>query len=529
MKRWNGWGEETVTYPLPPDGLKFLNARVGPSKPPRDATLDDVVAKVPDSKLTGHLLIRCDAAERVRHARGQSFPDWVATRTATVDTFPDGVAHPANDAEVRELLEHARKVGAAVIPYGGGTSVVGHINPMRGDRPVLTVSMDRMTRLRDLDERSQLATFDAGVTGPALEEALRAHNYTLGHYPQSFEYSTLGGWIASRSSGQESAHYGRIEKMFAGGRVLTPLGDLVMHPFPASAAGPDLREMFLGSEGRMGIISQATVRVEPRPEREMFRAVFFPDWNSAFAAAREIAQERVAYSMLRVSTANETTTMLALAGHKRLTSALEWVLSVRGAAKDKCMMLLGFCGDHGTVDVARRRGLAIVRKHDGIHVGRLVGQHWIKSRFRAPYLRNALWDAGYAIDTLETATTWSRVPNVLEAIETSLRGALNDEAERAHVFTHLSHVYPTGSSIYTMYVFRIGATPEQTLDRWKKLKGAASRAIVEHEATISHQHGVGLDHLPYLVGEKGKLGMGALQATMKYWDPKGMMNPGKLC
>ncbi len=528
MRRWNGWGDETVAYPLPEGAKAFLEARVGKPRPARDASFDEVVRKVPKSDLSGHLLISCDAAERVRHARGQSLPDWLALRSGSIDRFPDGVAHPADDEEVASLLDHAKHSGARVIPYGGGTSVVGHVNPPADDGPVLTMHLDRLGRLRDFNQQSHLATFGAGIQGPDLEAALRKRGFTLGHYPQSFEYSTLGGWIATRSSGQESARYGRIEELFAGGTVVTPRGEMVLPPFPASAAGPDLREMVLGSEGRLGIITQATLRVRPRPEREWFRAVFFPDWSEAFAAARRIAQERIGYAMMRVSTPRETETMLALAGHKRLSNALEWMLALRGAANDKCMMLLGFVGDHAYVAQARRYALAIARSHGGIHIGRLVGEQWIKSRFRAPYLRNTLWETGYAVDTLETATTWDRVPNVVDDIERALQGALQDTGEKVHVFSHLSHVYETGSSVYTSYVFRVADDPAETLDRWRKLKDAASRAIVEAGGTISHQHGVGTDHMPYLGGEKGDVGLGAIRAVTEYWDPERVMNPGKL-
>ncbi len=527
MRRWNGWGDETVTYPLPDGAREFLESRLGKAIAPKDVSFDEVIRKVPKSELAGHLLVSCDAAERVRHARGQSFPDWLAVRTGMIDVFPSGVAHPASDGEVNSLLDFAKERGARVIPYGGGTSVVGHINP-QGDAPVLTLHMDRLSTVRNFDERNLLATFGAGIEGPALEGSLRTRGYTLGHYPQSFEYSTLGGWIASRSSGQESARYGRIEQMFVGGKVITPRGQLNLPCFPASAAGPDLKEMVLGSEGRMGIITEATVRVRRRPEREWFRAVFFPEWHNAFAAAQQIAQEHVGYAMMRVSTPNETETMLALAGHKHLTNALEWVLSMRGAASRKCMMLLGFVGNHADVSQARREALRIARSHGGIHVGRVVGQQWIKSRFRAPYLRNSLWDAGFAVDTLETAATWDRVPQVLEGIEQALMHALDDENEPVHVFTHLSHVYATGSSVYTTYVFRLAKDPETTMARWKKLKQAASDAIVTHQATISHQHGVGVDHIPYLTAEKGELGLGALKSIMNYFDPDGFMNPGKL-
>ena len=219
MKRWNGWGDEAVKHPLPDAAAQFLEERVGPPQPVPDAPLAAVVGQVPESRLTHHPAISTDPAERLRHARGHSLPDWVALRRGRIGVFPDGVAYPTSGEDVRALIDYAAQTGARLIPYGGGTSVVGHINPLVGDAPVLSVDLSRMNRLLHLDERTRLATFGAGVNGPNLEAQLRAHGLTLGHYPQSFEYSTLGGWIATRSSGQQSLHYGRIERLFAGGTL----------------------------------------------------------------------------------------------------------------------------------------------------------------------------------------------------------------------------------------------------------------------------------------------------------------------
>src|SRR5262249_39248517 len=210
-----------------------------------------------------------------------------------IDTAPDGVAFPESSQDVRDVLAFARGCGAAIVPYGGGTSVAGHVTPERGDVPTLTVSLARMRALMNLDEKSRLATFGAGVAGPDLESQLRAHGYTLGHFPQSFEYSTLGGWIVTRSSGQQSLRYGRIESLFAGGRIETPAGTLHIPTFPASAAGIDLREMILGSEGRAGIVTEAAVRVSALPQRESFEAIFFSNWDRGRACVTALAQARV--------------------------------------------------------------------------------------------------------------------------------------------------------------------------------------------------------------------------------------------
>lgn len=239
MKRWNGWGEETTIYPLPASADRYLGDLVGEGLHLEDARLEQALQAVPVSALASHPLISTDPEDRLRHARGQSLPDWIALRSGQVRAFPDGVAYPSTDAEVHDLLDFAKKTGAKVIPYGGGTSVVGHINPLPGGAPVLTMDLTRLKRLLALDETSHLATFEAGVTGPEIEKQLNPRGYTLGHFPQSFEFSTLGGWVVTRSSGQQSYHYGRIETLFAGGHIETPTGAMDLPVHPASAAGPD--------------------------------------------------------------------------------------------------------------------------------------------------------------------------------------------------------------------------------------------------------------------------------------------------
>jgi alkyldihydroxyacetonephosphate synthase len=528
MKRWNGWGDSSIKYPLPEKAGDFLAELVGSTAPPQDATLSEVVAKVSESRLPEHALINTDAEIRVKHARGQSFPDWVALRSGHIAAFPDGVTFPQTDAQIRMVLQFAQEHDIKLIPYGGGTSVVGHINPEPGDQPVLTVNLQRISRLRSLDSTSQLATFGAGVAGPNLEAQLRAKGYTLGHFPQSFEYSTLGGWIVTRSSGQQSRGYGRIEDLFAGGKLIAPVGKLTMPPFPASSAGPDLRQVVLGSEGRLGIVSEATVRVTPMPEKEVFHAVFFPDFATGKTAVRHIIQSGLPLSMLRLSTGVETETTLKLAGHEMLIATLERLLSMRGVDVGKAMLLMGFTGKRAIVNAARNEAINIAKANGGVHIGQQFGNQWIKGRFRTPYLRNALWEMGYGVDTLETAVTWHSVDKMLQAIETALHTAMAGFDERIHVFTHLSHMYPTGCSIYTTYLYRLASDPEENLHRWRAMKTAASNAIVQHGGTISHQHGVGKDHKPYLLAEKGELGINTLINLAQQFDPQGLMNPGTL-
>jgi alkyldihydroxyacetonephosphate synthase len=320
MRHWNGWGNENSEYAITLDdgARQVLGSLIGPAEPLPTATLAGVVDKVPPSRLPDHRLIETDAEVRVRHARGQSLPDVLEMRGGAVDTFPDGVAFPESSEEVRELLDYAVAQDIIVIPYGGGTSVVGHINPDAGDRPVLTIDLGRMNRMIDLDRDSQLATFGAGTPGPLLEQHLQREGYTLGHFPQSWELSTVGGWVASRSSGQQSLRYGRIEQMFAGGTVETQAGTLEIPTIPASSAGPDLREMIMGSEGRMGIITEVKVRVTPLPAAESFHVMFFPSWSDGAAAARNLVQDKVQLSMVRLSNEMETMTLLLSGDADRL-------------------------------------------------------------------------------------------------------------------------------------------------------------------------------------------------------------------
>lgn len=512
VKRWNGWGYEEVEAPIPVSAGNLLSQLAGPGGPRQDAQLEEVLGQVPESKLDPHPLIELEAEPRLRHARGQSLGDWLQLRYGRVDSFPDAVACPHHTDELRQILDYAHQRQALVIPYGGGTSVVGHLTPPPSEQPVLTVSLARMNQLLELDTDNQLATFQAGVAGPDLEATLRARGYTLGHFPQSFEFSTLGGWVVTRSSGQQSLGYGRIEDQFAGGLLLAPAGDLKMPCIPASAAGPDLRQLVMGSEGRMGVLAEATVRVRRQPDWEKFAAVLFPAWEPAQEVARKLARSELCLSMMRLSDAQETQVNLGLAGWK-----------VSGS---RCLMLMAFTSPSKmSVTRDRLRAWKVCMGQGGIPLPGPFGKAWKKNRFRGAYMRNSLWELGYAVDTLETCLRWSELKQAKAAIEAGIRGALG---EQSLVFSHLSHFYGSGCSLYTTYLFPLRQSYEEMVALWQAAKGAASAAIVEHQGTISHQHGVGLDHKPYLEAEKGSLGLKTLEGAFGVCDPQNRMNPGKL-
>ncbi|MGB1198661.1 MAG: FAD-binding oxidoreductase [Thalassotalea sp.] len=528
MRRWNGWGDESTSMDLPLSAEAFLTHLIGKGKRLNNAKLIDVIQTVPKTRLPEHPLVNINSEQRVRHAKGQSLPDWLAMHSGEIGCFPDGVCFPENRQDVKDILHYAKTHNVELIPYGGGTSVAGHINSVQSKRAILTVNMSRMNQLLNLDEESQIATFGAGTAGPMVEAQLLARGYTLGHFPQSFELSTIGGWIASRSSGQQSLRYGRIEQLFAGGNMETFDGSLNVPTFPASSAGPDLRELLLGSEGRLGILTEVKVRVSRIAEKEKFSVVFFPNWQSASQFCKEVVQQRISLSMLRVSNTIETQTQLKLAGHESSIKWLERYLSLRGCVNEKCMLTFGLTGSKKQISASKKQLASYIKRFKGVSTGELLGKKWQANRFRSPYLREALWQQGYVVDTFETATDWGNVNNLMAKVESAMRNGLKDEGENVHVFTHLSHVYSQGCSLYTTYVYRNGNSYLETLARWQKLKHQASQIIVNNAGTISHQHGVGKDHAPYLSVEKGELGMKVLENLVEHFDKNQQLNPGTL-
>ncbi len=406
MRRWNGWMDEGAAPPhVPAEARRLLEAEIGPGTPPTDADLADVIADLPASRLHEAPGFSLDPLDRIRHARGQSLPDWIALRSGRLGRAPDAVVRPADGAAVRDLFSLARDRGACLIPYGGGTTVVGGISPDPDDeRPAITVAMDGLAGLRTLDERSGLATFGAGTLGPDLEAALAPEGLTLGHFPQSWERSTVGGWVAARSAGQQSIGFGRIEALFAGGRLEAPSGTLTMPSHPASAAGPDLRQLVLGSEGRFGILTEATLRVVAKPPLEAVPSWFLPDWPRALEAAREVARAGLPLSMVRLLTPIETATTLALAGDGRGVRALRSYLRFRRIGPEPCLLIVAASGREKLVELAVREVGSIARGQGGTGVGGSIGRQWLRSRFRTP-------DSAMPCGTSATRSTPSRPPS----------------------------------------------------------------------------------------------------------------------
>lgn len=541
--RFNGWGLSRVGFDTrgrDAEVWRFVQDALGMPELPRTParSLDELALPEPALSATeleelGALVggaLRSDPFERAFHAYGKSYYDMLRIRAGRVANAPDAVIYPKDHDAVQRALAWAAERDVAVVPFGGGSSVVGGVESRRGDGQRATVTLDttEMRRMLELDETSHLATFETGIYGPELEEVLGARGYTLGHFPQSFEFSTLGGWIAARGSGQQSNRYGGAAKMLVGARLATPQGEWRTEPFPSSAAGPDLNHLVAGSEGVLGVITEATVKVREKAEARDFVSFLFRDFESGAEAVRAVTQAELPVATLRLSDVDETRFYGELRNVLEPSRAQQIGLEALGRVgfDEPCVLMVGFEGAATTVGRAWRSVLATCTKKGGLYVGRSPGRSWFSRRFSMPYFRDPLMDHGVGIDTLETSTTWTNVPRLYEAVSGAIRGALDDWGTPGILLAHISHTYSAGTSLYFTFLFPRDL--DDDVGQWKSVKGAASRAISEHGGTISHHHGVGTDHAPWIAPEKGELGVGLIEAAKERLDPKGVMNPGKL-
>ncbi|HXV04944.1 MAG TPA: FAD-binding oxidoreductase, partial [Solirubrobacterales bacterium] len=464
--------------------------------------------------------------DRARHATGRGYVDLARLRGGRLEAAPDAVLLPPDAAQVRRALEVCAAEEVAVVPFGGGTSVVGGVEPLRG-RHSRVVSLD-LARLRgvEVDRRSLTARLGAGLRGPEAEAALARNGVTLGHFPQSFEYATIGGFAATRSAGQASSGYGRFDALVDAVRLVAPAGELKTLDVPHSAAGPSLRELVLGSEGIFGVIPEVTVRVRPVPAVRRYEGWIAESFEAGAEIVRALAQGPGLPDVIRVSDEEETRASLALSGPRGLAAAL-FGGYLRARRRDGgALIVVGLEGDEESV--ARRRALTAraLRRGGAVYLGRAAGRSWERSRFQGPYLRDALMEMGAMVETLETAHTWSRLGELHRSVGAAIGDSLAAQGTPGLVLCHLSHAYADGASLYFTFVCRARRGAE--VEQWATVKRAASEAIVAGGGTITHHHGVGRDHAPYMEAEIGGAGVDVLRAVKERLDPTGIMNPEKL-
>jgi alkyldihydroxyacetonephosphate synthase len=527
--KWWGWGDPDRRLDLPPNAADALREELGvePGDAAEPVSLEQVslpeARPIPEAVRSAADEVLDGREDRLRRAAGRSYPDLVRLRAGALEWVPDAILRPSDAAAVEAVLGACAANGIAVVPYGGGTSVVGGLDAVRDGHDAV-VSLD-LARLRsvDLDATSLTATLGPGLSGPDAEAALGARGATLGHFPQSFEQGTIGGFAATRSAGQASSGYGRFDELVTSLELTAPSGRLRTRQTPHTAAGPALRELVLGSEGTLGAITEVSCRVRPAPQESHYEGWMAENFESGREIVRDLAQRHEAPDVLRLSDEEETRVSLDLAGNEGMQKrALDAYLSLR-RRQGGCLVI---CGWEGEVESVRRRrslGQTQLRLGGAVPLGSAAGRSWVRNRYNGPYLRDELMNLGVLVETLETAHTWSRLDELYRAVGGALRGALG---ERSIVMCHVSHAYPDGASLY--FTFFARARRGEELEQWRAAKTAACEAIVAAEGTITHHHAVGRDHAPYMRAEVGELGLDALRAVKERLDPAGIMNPGKL-
>jgi alkyldihydroxyacetonephosphate synthase len=511
------WGDPASAVELPESarglvdlafGLQDRPATTGATPPPPvldDGLLDKLRA------IVGREHVLVDDATRTLRTRGKSTPDLLRARAGDLSDAPDAVVRPDGHAEVEAVLAWAHEHRVAVVPFGGGTCVTGGLAARRdGFAGLVSLDLVRMKRLLAVDDVSMTATLQPGLRGPEAEALLAAHGLTLGHYPQSFEHASIGGFAATRSSGQSSAGYGRFDAMVVGLTAATPTGSLDLGSAPANAAGPDLRQLLLGSEGAFGVITSVTARVRPAPEVKAYEGWRWPSFDAGADAMRTLAQAGLLPTVLRLSDESETAINLADPS------------SIGGADDPGCLMITGYEGTAAQVAARRDAVTAALAGLGGTPLGTEPGEKWVQGRFHAPYLRDALLDHGVLVETLETATFWSDRERLYADVKAALTDVLG---EGVLVLCHVSHVYETGCSLYFTVAARQGDDP---IAQWQAAKAAASDAMIAAGATITHHHAVGTDHRPWFAEEVGEVGVRVLRAVKVELDPAGILNPGVL-
>jgi alkyldihydroxyacetonephosphate synthase len=544
--KWWGWGEESVEFthedkpalaPFLRDALGVDVTSAGVSAPPFERL------QVPDPDLPDALRaaleraadVSTSAHDRVAHARGKSLRDLVRQRRGELGRLPDAVVRPADEAGVEAVVRAVLEADAVLIPFGGGSSISGSLEPPAGEsRPVVSLDLSRLASVLDIDPVSRLARVQAGALGPDLERQLGERGWTLGHFPDSFTHSTLGGWIATRSSGMQSDRYGDIAELTRAVRVVTPAGVLATRPVPATSTGPSVREMVLGSEGRLGVITEATVHVRRLPAERIILGYLFPGWDEALTAMRDIAASEASPSVTRVSDAYETRFSFVTRKDPTVldrlkSAALKTYLSRRRGfdVGEMCLSFIGYEGTERHVAAQRKLTGKIVSRHGGVCIGASPGELYDQKKFDTPYIRDFLLDRGTLADVSETAAPWSALKPLYDAVMAAAREAFAELRVQGYIMCHLSHSYHAGACLYFTFAFepRPGGEP---LDQYTRVKSAIQQAFVDNGATLSHHHAVGTEHAEWLEQDLSAPGTAMLRALFDGVDPGRNLNPGKI-
>jgi len=499
-----------------------------PSVPDLASVSIPAAEEIPDeiSRIVGTENVYTGPEDRIRHSAGQSYLDLLEKRSGSISAAPDAVVVPPSAETIQPLLEACSRLGIAVVPFGGGTSVVGGIAPLRGEFGRV-ISLD-LVNLRgvEIDRRSLTARVGAGLRGPEAEALLGAEGFTIGHFPQSFEYATVGGFAATRSAGQSSSGYGRFDSLVSSIRMTTPAGNISTLDTPHTAIGPALREVIIGSEGIFGVIPDVDVRIRPSAEARRYEAWIAGGFEEGNEIIRSLVQADRLPTIARVSDESESEVNLTMALPSGVAGDLfRRYLKVRGRSQG-ALMIVGYEGTSDRIRSQRAETAKALRRGGAIFLGQGAGKGWEKGRFHGPYLREALMDRGVLVETFETSQQWSAHASLYGGVKAAVAAAMETRGMKGIVMCHLSHAYRDGASLY----FTVISSPGQGggAESWPVIKAAACAAIQAGGGTLSHHHATGRDHSPWVESEIGALGVEAIRALKERFDPAGIMNPGKL-
>jgi alkyldihydroxyacetonephosphate synthase len=545
MMKWWGWGDPNITFQMmdKPKLWPWIAHKLGVvSASPTVTPVDFSSIQIAPSRASSALLaeiseilalgqVSLDPLERLLHSYGKSFPDLLRVRSGRVARSPDAILFPESQQQVEALVRLAQQRHFCLIPFGGGTNIVGGINPeIEESRPIFTLSLRRMNRLISIDPVSHTAVIQAGALGPELEADLAKQGFSLGHYPDSFEYSTLGGWLATRSAGMQSDAYGRIEDMVISMKMVTPSGTLVTKTVPACSVGPDLNHLMIGSEGVLGVITEATMRVHKTPLVKDYRGFLFKSFENGVRGVQECLDRGFAPSMIRLQDSGESELAFNMKAPARgmagwMQNRVKDWLRMRGYG-EPCILIVGFEGTEEAISAARRSALRILKAHGGFSLGKSVGNTWSKDKFNIPYLRDYIMDYGCMADVAETSTVWSNVVPLYTGTVNAIKGRFQQEDGTGYIGCHISHTYPTGACLY--FTFAARQPKGNGLDHYYEYKRLVTDTIMRLGGSLSHHHAVGTEHRPWIEQELSPAGLQALHALKASLDPKAVLNPGKL-
>jgi alkyldihydroxyacetonephosphate synthase len=545
MMKWWGWGDPKVSFEMDdkPNLWPWIKKTLGienerPSLPIRreEIQLPQPTLNTPFlEEMRSHLQanqIQTDEDVRLLHSYGKSFPDLFRVRKGIVRNPPDVVIYPRKHDDVVTIIRAANKHDVTVIPFGGGTNIVGCVESTDNrKRMVVSLDMQQMNRLVAIDRNSLTATIEAGALGPKLEEDLENLGYNLGHAPDSFEYSTLGGWIATRSAGMQSDEYGRIEDMVIALKVVTPSGEIMTKHTPATSAGMDVNRFIIGSEGILGVITEATMRIHPAPEEKDYSGFLFKNFDDGTNAIHQCYQEGIMPTMFRFQDSGETELAMNMKSPKKgleaiITKGMKIYLKKKGYTAP-CIMVIGFEGRKEEIEFRKKRVLRIIKHWGGFGLGKSVGKTWSKDKYNVPYLRDYVMDRSCFADVAETAAVWSNILRLYHnTIKTVKDKFSQGKIPKGYIGCHISHSYKCGASLYFTYAAQ--QEPGRELEQYYDYKKMITDTFMDFGGTLSHHHAVGYEHLPWLAEEVGETGMKAFKGLKNALDPQDIMNPGKI-